>query len=361
MVSILEEPDIADQLAESASLNLGDILLPRSALWDLGTKLHEQEKAKYTQQVLASIKEAVKQVAEGSTSTPSDEDEMVDPGLIAIALVIRSRDGPRFVYHYPPLPNTKAPQPPTRFGTELDEEPLTDEDTVLDDGAEDSDLEDDIYHQVHQPFGNLKLKAKPCNNDPVDDDHYDSPQGEHIVPWEHLGEFSTTDMESILTQPRAYHKKRFELSLDPLDFVSYPMHIREDGLWKKKKVKKVKKAQMDDSGSGEGNSVENENEAEEKEKEANSEDGDDHGGMTMFSIVLVLNVPKDDKGQRIQEIYDQVIKKFNKALKHAQASSDYVWIESERILSMKEKAREERQSPRSVYNFRILTPLQDAQ
>jgi hypothetical protein len=40
-----------------------------------------------------------------------------------------------------------------------------------------------------------------------------------------------------------------------------------------------------------------------------------------------------------------VVKKFNKALNHAQASCDYVWKESEMILAMKERAREDRKFP----------------
>ncbi len=40
-------------------------------------------------------------------------------------------------------------------------------------------------------------------------------------------------------------------------------------------------------------------------------------------------------------MHEHVIKKLNKAMKHAQATANYVWKESEMILLMKEKAREE--------------------
>jgi hypothetical protein len=276
-----------------------------------------------------------------------------DPGLIAIALVIRSRDGPRFVYHYPRQPITKASQRETRYGTELDDEPATEQNGEGNDDTDDSDLEDGGY-QVQQVMGNLDLNTKSRKNmkdlrDLEDDDHFDSPQGEHIVPWEHLGEFMTTDLESILTPSRAFHKKKFELSLDPLNFVSYPMHIREDGLWKKKKPKKPKKSKQDETEVGEAGS---ENKKKADEKSGDSEDGDDHGGMTMFNVVFVLNVPKDEEDERVHEIYEHIIKKFNKALNHAQASSNYIWKESEKILSMKEKARED--SEISTYHIEML-------
>lgn len=279
-----------------------------------------------------------------------------NPGLIAVALIIRSRDGPRFVFHHPPRPTTQASQREVRYGTELDQSKMEEKSEETDESSDGSYLEDGGY-QLHQTFGKLDLNEKVNNKgkarhvDIIEgDDHFDLPTGEHIVPWENLGEFSTRDLESILTPSRAFHKKKFELSLDPLYFVSYPIHVREDGLWKKKKHKKVKKSKEGAEGetaSGDGKSIHSDKKDDNsngkaKADDENSEDGDDHGGMTMFNVVFVLNIPKDEEDERIQDIYEHVIKKLNKALKHAQAQSNYVWRESEMILSMKEKAREER-------------------
>jgi hypothetical protein len=278
-----------------------------------------------------------------------------NPGLIAVVLVIRSRDGPRFVFHYPPQPTTQASERIVRNGTELDQSEIDEKDQEDEEGSDDSDLEDGGY-QLNLGFGKLDSSEKSSTTqgkarevDPPDgDDHYDLPSGEHFVPWEHLGEFSTKDLESILTPSRAFHKKKFELSLDPLYFVTYPIHVREDGLWKKKK--KVKKAKKPKGGaepeSGDGKPVDSEDKDDTGKAKAdgeNSEDGDDHGGMTMFNVVFVLSVPRDEEDERIADIYEHVIRQFNKALKHAQAQSNYVWKESEMILSMKEKAREERE------------------
>jgi hypothetical protein len=273
-------------------------------------------------------------------------------GLIAAALIIRSRDGPRFVFHYPAWPTAEVSKEKILYGTEFDEG-TSDDEHESKDQSDDSDLEDGGYSVLQAVYKidlNDKKKAKQNHVEEVEgDEHYDTSNGEHVVPWEHLFDFSTTDLESILTPSRAYHKKKFELSLDPLYFISYPMHIREDGLWKKKKTRKTKKSKIEDSeagtGSGETKSVEIDKEAESSKTPAtdnNSEDGDDHGGMTMFNVVFILSVAKDEADERIAEVYEHVIKKFNKALKHAQASSNYVWKESEMILGMKEKAREER-------------------
>jgi len=242
----------------------------------------------------------------------------------------------------------KAPKRDLRYGTELDDEVEMEEDDEGDE--EDSDPEDGSFH-LH--FGKLSMGDKSTTGtsskkhqfpENFEDLHLKSSTGEHIVPWEHLSEFMTTDLGRILTPSRAFRKMRFELSLDPLHFVTYPIHIREDGLWNKK-AKKSKKAKKGSVGSGEekfGESqIQGDSKGKGKGKAPDSDDGDDHGGMTMFNVVFILNAPAEEEDERIQEIYEPVIKQFNKALNHAQASSNYVWKESEMILSMKEKGREE--------------------
>jgi nitrogen permease regulator 3-like protein len=279
----------------------------------------------------------------------------MDSGLIAVCLIIRSKEGPRFVYHHPPRPTLQTYQRECLYGTELDESDREENPESADD-TDDSDLEDGEY-AFPQAFGKLNINnkaklsgsRKPSHVEPMEgDDHYDTKYGEHVVPWEQLFEYSTTDLESILTPSRAFHKKKFELCLDPLHFISYPMHIREDGLWKKKKPKKAKKSKKEKdgsdvgTGSGDVKSGESEKKGDGKPTDNTSEDGDDHGGMTMFNVVFVLNMSKEQVDTKILEIYEHVVKKFNKALNHAQAQGNYVWNESEMILGVKEKAREER-------------------
>lgn len=274
---------------------------------------------------------------------------LLESGLLGIALVIRSRDGPRFVFHYPPRPNTKTSRRKGLYGTELNESDSEDEANGHYDDIDGPDVPDSGYSSSRS--------TKLDQSDILDhvehiegNTHFDSANGEHVVPWEHLFNFPTTDLESILTPSRAYHKRKFELSLDPLYFVSYPMHIRPDGLWKKRRFKKSKKSKValsdsvvlvkDDVADGEnGDKSGNATPA-----ELNPDEGEDHGGMTMFNVVFVLNLPKDEADERIVNIYEHVIKQFNKALSHGQATANYVWKESEMILSMKEKAREESMS-----------------
>lgn len=255
--------------------------------------------------------------------------EARNTGLVAIALIIRSRDGPRFVFHYPAHPTAAPTTKTSLWGTDLDDTKITAaEDTDSED--EESELEERNSSFIYSDLGS--------------DEHTNTPDGRHVVPWETLLEFPTTDLESILTPSRSYNKKRFELTLDPLYFISYPIHIRDDGLWKKKKPKKNKKAKKQDptTDTPNGDTKECVDSKPSTNDDNKSEEGDDHGGMTMFNIVFILKLSKQDAPERAEEMYEHIIKKFNKALHLAQASSNYVWKESEMILTMKEKAREER-------------------
>ena len=261
----------------------------------------------------------------------------VGSGVIGICLVIRAKEGPRFIFNFPPRPSINSSPGENLYGTDLIEEP--DEGVEGDDGSDDSELEDDEYGLSYS-FNNMGFNASASGRSghvqQENDEHYDTQSGEHYVPWENMFEFKTTDLESILTPSRAFHKKKFELCLDPYNFVSYPIHIREDGGWKKKKAKKTKKSKKGGDGEEVGDGAV-------KPVGNGSEDGDDHGGMTMFNVVFILNESKQKIDQKILDIYEHVVKKFNKALHHAQAQSDYVFKESEMILQMKEKAKEDRE------------------
>lgn len=276
--------------------------------------------------------------------------------LLGVALIIRSKEGPRFVFHYPPHLTNKECREGPRYGTELD--PTT-PDTSDDEGhSDDDDLEDDAIQ-----INNRLLKKARHVSIWDGDEHFESVDGVQIVPWEHLDAFRIQDLASILTPARSYHKKCFELTLDPLRFVTYPMHIRDDGQWKKKKKpKKAKSRKQAASGTESGaanGSVEVESaeelprEVENGEpdiKESNhktaeggeggSENGADDGGMTMFNLVFILNPDRLEAPAEVADIFEHVAKDINKALRYAQNYSNYVWKESDKILTMKDKARE---------------------
>lgn len=71
--------------------------------------------------------------------------------------------------------------------------------------------------------------------------------------------------------------------------------------------------------------------------------------MTMFNVVFVMDPPLLEYSMRVKEIYENIIKKFAKALKWEQARTDYVWRESQHILQLRRKARETSMFPSSLF------------
>lgn len=275
--------------------------------------------------------------------------------FLGVALVInRNRDGPRFVFHYPPHIVPVA----DRLSEDIDDAADDEDENLFD---KDAGPTDDLT-----PF-NLNISDLLSWDQ---DDHIITDSGTQIVPWEHVAGFPTKDLESILTPARAYHKTLFQISLDPLYFVSYPIHKPAIGIWKKKSKKKQEKAKQDsgdvsndqlsphdDGGEATGRDGEAhvpseashvevsdmaEKAATEKKATAQDETEDKISNMTMFNLVFILNPKKHEAKDLIDTMYINIIRKVNKAYKYVQQRSDFVWKESKKILLLKDKAREEK-------------------
>ena len=80
--------------------------------------------------------------------------------------------------------------------------------------------------------------------------------------------------------------------------------------------------------------------AEEEEAKSTTSD-EDRRTMSMFNVVFVVHPPLLEHNLRIKEMFEYVVKKFAKALKYEQARSNWVWRQSEVILNMKERARDQ--------------------
>jgi hypothetical protein len=276
--------------------------------------------------------------------------------FLGVALVInRSRDGPRFVFHYPP-----RLLPPGTSKRDAD-------------GGDDVDEDDDILPgrpsreaRIETGSSSALLAAELAQWN--HDDHLVTESGTQIVPWEHVAGFPTKDLENILKPARAYHKRLFQVSLDPIYCVSYPIHVPENGVWKKKKAKEPGKqrhppkepgpAKKEDDdpfatdaggsarsggerGSGSAEGIEVRDTLKPLTKSA-EEAEDKKSSMTMFNLVFFLNPKKHEVKPLVDIMFTHIIKKINKAYKYCQQRSDFVWKESKRILALKDKGREDK-------------------
>ncbi|KAH7385834.1 nitrogen permease regulator of amino acid transport activity 3-domain-containing protein [Pyrenochaeta sp. MPI-SDFR-AT-0127] len=208
--------------------------------------------------------------------------------------------------------------------------------------------------------------------------------GDH--DWATVLGFKTDALEKMLCPSREYNKRRFELGVESIVFVGAPMFVRDDGLWKK--LKRKRKKRSDKEKLEDGDLVRNLTMTEQDE-DANSpeapaqatpepfvypegfEPGYGHGSMsspsgapseagsdtrsnsttydnnpdmTMFNVVFVLNPPALEYQQRVKDMYDNVTRKYAKALKYEEARFQYVWKESKRIIDMKQRAKETNES-----------------
>ncbi|KAK2861208.1 hypothetical protein FQN49_004441 [Arthroderma sp. PD_2] len=338
-----------------------------------------------------------------------------DPCLIAIALVVRSRAGPRFVYHYPPNPSiTESPSTsPNRYdsleqnqeqdpdpdqetkttdsGASVDEEGLTSEEdddaSVVGDRERDRDRDRDRADkdQRRSPSRSHAVKKKVAIQGAPDNDGSESIREEKkadlasVLQADSFLGLKYDIWEKLLSPSPAWHKRRFEVGVNDLTFVGWPVFVRKDGSWRKRKKKKRKgdgkgerkKSRENTSSSGIGSGITaselsvnvpvvsipddtQDDDATETNDESDEQSEDEllttKDGMTMFNVVFVLNPPTLEYNVRIREMYDNVIKKFGKALKSEQARANYVWKEAQSILRIKEKCREERCSLSAVYS-----------
>ncbi len=284
--------------------------------------------------------------------------------FLAVALVInRLRDGPRFVFHYPAVVLPVEEQ--ARF--DGDEDDFDDHDLFFDRVARPPSL--------GNTSGSLPNPSELAQWNR--DDHLLTESGTQIVPWEHVAGFPTKALEGILTPARAYHKSLFHVSLDPVHCVSYPIYAPENGIWRKKKKKKKQQQQQqqarpggpakrrpdDDGGPGDSDAhgqsgdgavgASDEGDAAAAARTTRAADPEDKvSSMTMFNLVFILNPKKQEVTELVDTMYSHIIKKVNKAYKYCQQRSDFVWKESKRILTLKDKARED-----STWARLLLSPM----
>ncbi|GLA20018.1 nitrogen permease regulator 3 [Aspergillus niger] len=385
-----------------------------------------------------------------------------DPCLVAIILIVRSRAGPRFVFHYPPNPLSEnglrgAPKArrPSRKNSKSNESSSSEDSSST--SSEDED-EAPITATAAAPattgtatqpanatqnashiagshpvagrrssnFGvvddatisgspggesqragsvgsgrGLMMRKRGTNSDAEEDagaasDRQEDEAGPFRPPWESLLGLPADVWEKLLSPSRSWHKRRFEVGINDLAFVGWPVFVREDGTWRKQRRKKRKpratweggelghnETPGDGDGDGEGDEAGTEDDSPDRGTEliaASTEtlspkqmattdsqrasmisvrsfrtlsealDPDDKDCMTMFNVVFVLDPPLLEYSMRLREIYDNIIKKFSKALKWEQARTDYVWKEAQHISHIKEKAKEKRMSVNSLYS-----------
>lgn len=270
--------------------------------------------------------------------------------LVAVALVVnRTRDGANLVFHYPPEASLDrvTPVPGSPHGH------FSQGDMILE------RLSTDPSQPQAQGFHAGRG---------LDERLAQSSSSGGAAPWESVTGFPAGDLATLMSPGRPYHRTLFQVSLDPLHYISCPVHVPENGIWKKKRRGGLKsKNKMnssvnlhelessaktanddpptEDAGPNSEDLPEGKAAAdEEEEKEDRDEKEEKVSSMTMFNVVFILNPKQHEARELVNGLYSNIIKKVNKAYKYCQQHSDFVWKESKRIIRLKEKAKEESKS-----------------
>ncbi|KAJ5489371.1 Nitrogen permease regulator 3 [Penicillium diatomitis] len=213
--------------------------------------------------------------------------------------------------------------------------------------------------------------------------------GSSRAPWESLLGLPGSVWEKLLSPSRSWHKRRFEVGINDLALIGWPVFVREDGTWRKQRRKKKKNKPRPEWDGGElGHNDTSEDGQGEDDQTATPDmsgsvatitelsltasptdykrtsaassrlgrhpedglDAEDKDQMTMFNVVFVMDPPLLEYSTRVKDIYENVIKKFAKALKWEQSRNDYVWKESQHILQVRRRARENKTSVHNLYS-----------
>ncbi|KAI4120403.1 MAG: hypothetical protein LQ347_007096, partial [Umbilicaria vellea] len=320
---------------------------------------------------------------------------------------IKCRTGANTVFHYPPRPGEDDPALDA-FESISNRDYDTDLPTTSsDDSDSHSSSSDTPRRKKDAPFPrrdharNAREQELADKEPDVDEEGSSWPDKEDTSGHEdgqRLGGhgllFGSLGLTQLLAPARTFHKKKFEMTLDGLVYLGWPVFVREDGLWQKKK--KARKqlllsevsddkvglkalgigneegmlmgsvgddegglvsgldAGTDDQGEEDGRAAVPDPEAMPKasaldageEKDATDIEPRNETtsttapttGLTMFNVVFLLNPPPLEYHLRVTNMYDHVVKKFSRALKWEQARSGYVWEQSQLILELSQKA-----------------------
>jgi len=333
------------------------------------------------------------------------------------------------VFHYPPSPSATPPKQAWQHNHHHDDSSSdsSDDDTTTTAASEDGESADKASSEDHSIASGLRSRASATprrtartlrTEGPDDDEEDDVPtlslgpslkdgrerkgsgankqsaikNDVNLEPeWETVLGFSTEGLEKMLSPSPDLRKKKFEILLDELVFLGYPVFVREDGAWRKKKRgskgkdgpksqangnTKVldddedivetpeqvpadsgitiegsgrKSVKLGDDLAGSNGTVEAStsyksqsafSEAHSEARSTSTSSGNDSNEMTMFHVVFVMNPPSLEHHVRVGDMYEHIVKRFAKALKYEQASTGYVWKEAKKILELRSQGKQ---------------------
>jgi len=254
-----------------------------------------------------------------------------NPCLSALLLVCQTRSGsgPQLVFHWPPDPLARSnPSHQQRQDTSDDYSSYDSEDWSSDDdyigrssGSKANNSHGAMASNESTQVDRATLKA----GFQAEDSGY---QKRTLFGLDEDG------LVGLLSPDRTWNKRKFELSINDLTFIGRPVFARQDGSWQRQKQPRKAKQRPIIS------EADSSTADEEADKTASEDDGLDldksasnpKSELVMFHVVFVMNPPPLDHAHRVKEMYDNIVKKFSRALKWVQVHNDYVWQQADALI-----------------------------
>ncbi|KXL51484.1 MAG: hypothetical protein FE78DRAFT_135741 [Acidomyces sp. 'richmondensis'] len=242
-------------------------------------------------------------------------DALSTHGLIAVLLIVRSKQGSKLVFHYPAVPNSSKGSSNQNFCSDLDS------DLDLDD-------EDSIASNLSQNNSNGN-GGEACRHLGEDTSNADDDRD-----CETLFGYNFETLESLMSPGRWLNRKKFEVSLEGMTFVGHPVFADASGNWSKE------------------NAVNNSNVDLQNDNMDDTDGANDwvplthEGTMTMFHVIFATYT---ESSVTAGNLYMNVAKKLSKALHLCQKQDGYVSLESQKILSLKAKGNRMKLTTESLW------------
>ncbi len=280
--------------------------------------------------------------------------------MVAILLITHSRSGPKLVFHYPSEPRLPS------CGNAGD---------AADSGNADGDIwngNGSVARLRRGSYGDGEVvrstEASPTKN-----------ANDYAADGKVLG-ISVDSLEKLLSPGRWCDRKKFEVCLDGLTFVSYPVYADPEGKWSRShergtdaRLKDRPTTPRNASGTqfADQHRIDNEREpgiiiteptsAKSIQDFAHVPDSlDSRGGLslgnsensgstasafgpeplTAFHVVFALST-SSKQHEITEEVYEQLAKKLSKALAYCQKQSSYVGVENRRLSQIQAKSKQD--------------------
>lgn len=303
-----------------------------------------------------------------------------NPCLLAILLVVKTTSEPCIVFHYPPRPGEDNSHFKEIFRYDGEESSTSSSDSESQESAAESPK---LIHE-----GEVQTGDSPPD---VEETSSASPEKSGLsqepskLRWNDIFGLQSVLLAKLLCPAANCHKKRFELGLNDYAFLGWPVFAKSDGNWKKAKrarrsssrskatpdkakgtSKQPVEHKLNTSDTGENNDTPSAATASVSQSETDNngefKDGQGTPGLdtkskgksketkrlsdagnsvprtekplVMFNVVFVLKPPPLEYHLRLKDMYDNVVKKFGRALRWEQARSNFVAREAALIFSL---------------------------